>query len=270
MVVDLPVGTWAELDQALFADTWNLTLKRFRSTFAYRGVGVESYPLTNSLSRLADPALRYSTMERNLLKQFQKYAYPKLVDTDHEWHWLSIAQHHGLPTRLMDWTYSPLVALHFATCNLDEVTQDGAVWKINYAQVHSLLEKRHTASLDRLGSQIFTVQALQESIASLDELDGQAASDRDIGLFFEPPALDDRIINQFAYFSVLSNRYLSFDDWFQQPHVKGRVDVTKIVFPATLKWEIRDKLDQSNINERVLMPGLDGLCSWLKRHYKPL
>ena len=63
---------------------------------------------------------------------------------------------------------------------------------------------------------------------------------------------------------------MSFDDWLQLPHVRGAVHATKIVIAADLKWEIRDKLDQSNINERVLMTGLDGLCAWLKRHYKPL
>lgn len=41
----------------------------------------------------------------------------------------------------------------------------------------------------------------------------------------------------------------------------------KIIIPAEMKWEIRDKLDQAGINERLLFPGLDGLCAWLKRHY---
>src|SRR5262245_2326000 len=170
----LTINSWNELNDQLFADTWSPSIKRFRSTFAYRGVSEAGYSLSTSLARLGRP---YPNMERNLLKQFQKYAHKDVVEQDTDWHWLSVAQHHGLPTRLLDWTYSPLVALHFATFDLDaHPGKDAAVWKVNYSQVHDLLQKSETASLDKLGARIFSVDALSATIKGLDDLDNRSAA----------------------------------------------------------------------------------------------
>lgn len=265
-MIEIKVNDWNELNDILFDGTWDSNIKRYRSTFAYRGMSVASYNLSNGLMRLGKP---YKNMEKNLIKQFKKYAKRHVVEQDDDWHWLSVAQHHGLPTRLLDWTYSPLIALHFATVELDKYEEDGAVWKVNYSDVHNLLQDEQTSSLDALGARIFTADALAETIPNLEALDSRSARSYVIAVFFEPPAIDDRIVNQFAYFSVLSKSDLSMDDWLKMPHVVGEVEAVKVVIPKELKWEIRDKLDQSNINERVLMTGLDGLCAWLKRHYKP-
>lgn len=61
-----------------------------------------------------------------------------------------------------------------------------------------------------------------------------------------------------AAWSELQNRL--FDARARRP---------RIVVPAALKWEIRDKLDQANITERVLFTGLDGLSRWFEPYYKP-
>jgi hypothetical protein len=72
-------------------------------------------------------------------------------------------------------------------------------------------------------------------------------------------------VNQFALFSLMSSPRASFDRWLAaRPRLARR-----IIIPASLKWEVRDKLDQANINERVLFPGLDGLSRWLTRYYWP-
>ena len=72
-------------------------------------------------------------------------------------------------------------------------------------------------------------------------------------------------MNQYALFSLASDPMLALDDWLaEHPGL-----LRKIVVPAELKWEVRDKLDQANVTERVLFPGLDGLSRWVARYYTP-
>src|SRR5205823_1640300 len=106
-------------------------------------------------------------------------------------------------------------------------------------------------------------EMLSRVAQGLREFDGLA--EEPFVAFFEPPSLDDRIINQFALFSLMSGPTATLDAWLEDhPDLCQR-----IVIPARLKWEVRDKLDQANITERVLYPGLDGLSRWLKRQYTP-
>ncbi|MDD2310757.1 MAG: FRG domain-containing protein, partial [Desulfuromonadaceae bacterium] len=128
---------------------------------------------------------------------------------------------------------------------------------------HELLPQSLKEKLEAEGANVMTVSMLSEVVNSLPEFD--ALADNKLTIFFEPPSIDDRIVNQHAFCSVMSDPSIALEDWLEnQPGISRR-----IIIPAALKWEIRDKLDQANVNERVLFPGLDGLSRWLKRHYSP-
>jgi len=257
---EITVSSWNDLQTELFTDSWNEKLGRFRSRYAFRGLSDSNYKLE---SRLARHGGDFRKLEKHLLRNFKKYAHRSVVEKDSIWNWLSVAQHYGLPTRLLDWTYSPFVAMHFATADIDTFNVDGVIWAVNYVKTHNILPEKLSRKLEEEGANVFTVEMLFESIKSLTELE-DLSSDPFI-LFFEPPSIDDRIVNQFAFFSMSSDSRVVLNSWLEDKMDFWR----KIVIPAELKWEIRDKLDQANITERVLFPGLDGLTKWLKRHYSP-
>jgi len=254
------VRSWNELLNELFADSWNKDIHRFRSRYAFRGLSDSSYRLDTTLMRLGG---KYVELERHLLRNFKKYAHRNIVERDSIWNWLSVAQHYGLPTRLLDWTYSPFIAMHFATSNIEKFTTDGVIWAVNYVKAHELLPQTLIEKLDAEGANVMTVEMLSEAINTLPELDALACDK--LTIFFEPPSIDDRIVNQHAFCSVMSDPSMALDVWLEDHPGISR----KIIIPASIKWEIRDKLDQANVNERVLFPGLDGLSRWLKRHYSP-
>jgi hypothetical protein len=259
-VSDIRVSSWIELQERLYAGSWQEPLRRFRSNFAYRGMSIASHDLRTSLMGLGGA---YERQEGHLLRNFRKYAHSDAVPGDSIWNWLALAQHHGLPTRLLDWTFSPYVALHFVTQNLEKYHEDGVIWVVDYIQTNQFLPEQLKLSLREEGSDVFTAEMLSRVAGSLPEFDHLA--DEPFVLFFEPPSLDDRIINQFALFSLMSSAQALMDEWLAaRPGFFHR-----IIIPSELKWEVRDKLDQANITERVLFPGLDGLSRWLRRYYIP-
>lgn len=254
--------SWTDLIEQLYEGSWDCDLRRFRSPYAFRGSSHVDHDLSNSLTRLAGPQGDPEKLELALLRNFRKYAHGQTSGgVDSIWHWLALAQHHGLPTRLIDWTYSPLVALHFATEYPSNYAVDGIVRCVNFVEANERLPRRLKAILETEHSHTLTIDMLSEfdSLRSFDSL----SSDPFV-VFIEPPSIDTRILTQFALFSLMPGPSC-LDDW-----LRGHAELYRqVTVPAELKWEVRDKLDQANINERTLFPGLDGLSRWLERYYRP-
>ncbi len=251
--------SWRHLDELLFQEAWRHRLRRIRSPFAYRGHSRCRPDLTTGLIRVGGDLV---AKERHLVRNFRKYARRGFVGDDSLWNWLALAQHHGLPTRLLDWSYSPYVALHFVTHRADRMDRDGEVLMANLIRVQQELPLPLKELLDTEGSDVFTGEMLSRAVNSLDDL-AEFASEP-FAVFLEPPSLDDRIINQAALFSFMSTTDSEFGEWLSKRPDAWR----RILIPAELKWEIRDRLDQINLTERVLFPGLDGLSAWLGRYYR--
>ncbi len=276
---DITIRSWGQLQEELFNGSWNNDISRYRPPFVFRGLSDCTYRLETSLMRLGGP---YWQLEKHLLRNFRKYAQASVAgEPDSFWHLLAVAQHHGLPTRLLDWTYSPYIALHFALTSLYRFDTDGVIWCVNYEKVHERLPRVLKDQLATEGAQAFTVElltslgqndqdcrtgdrAFHQDVETLTQFDALGESEEFL-LFFEPPSIDERIVNQYALFSVMPNPRRGVDEWLNRHPDLFR----RIIIPARLKWECRDKLDLCNITERVLFPGLDGLSSWLKRHYSP-
>lgn len=107
-----------------------------RNVVVYRGVKKKSYKLIPKVGRYSSlTADNIEKEEKNMLQIFKEHSiqYLKVIPRN-DWEWLSIAQHHGLPTRLLDWTRNPLVAAYFAV--EEETNSDSVIYA--YKSHHSL------------------------------------------------------------------------------------------------------------------------------------
>jgi hypothetical protein len=237
---------------------------RRRDTGVYRGASDASRPLLTSLDRLSGENRPHGKvdLEEHILRNFIRYSRPHLDETrpHNDWELLVAAQHHGVPTRLLDWTYSPLVAAFFATRPLEGAEKDRAIWRLDWQQVHRKFKfpplALLTQDLDALvGAQPFTPWKLFAS------RDGHP-----FACMIEPPSLDARIVAQAATFTLTSCTTQSFDAFLES---QGLADaLTKFVIPAHDVPRVRDQLDLVGIDERRLFPDLDGVATAIQRYYR--
>ena len=256
---DILIKSWDQLQEAVFEDVWDPAILRYRNNRVFRGMSDAEWSLTPSLNRACPQNLE---LERMILRSFQKYGYAELQSCTSFWEIVAMGQQFGLPTRLLDWTYSPLVAAHFVTEDVSAYDRDGVIWCVHTEDVNACLPP---VLRDKLAAQrgvIFSRDILEETAKDFDAL--KACSPDPFALFFEPASTVNRIANQYALFSMVSDPAVTLLD------LPVSEKFARLIIDHRAKLEIRDKLDYINISERMIYPGLDGISKWIARRYAPL
>lgn len=197
--------------------------------YFFRGVKDSNYTLTPSVGRLkfTNPYMD----ERRMFEIFKNQAISYLnIRPKNDWEWLAIAQHHGLPTRLLDWTTNPLIALWFAS-EEDEKCDKGD----GKFAIYLLIKK--TGIEYQLPDDPFEVKEVKL-----------------IGL----PHLTSRIKNQFGLFSIQEDPAKEMNTYLHHDRVR------KFEFSHHLKKDFRFKLNLYGINVSTIFPGLDGLAQHIR------
>lgn len=254
------VHNWNDFNDKVFNNSWNVGIKRYRTNLIFRGLSHAEYDLLPSLNRICKDNLY---LEKPLLRNFEKYASLDISDKNNFWEIVSLAQHHGLPTRLLDWTFSPYIAAHFATENIEYNKCDCAIWCLDFVAASNYMPIAFQEKLQEDMANGFSIEGLRIIVENFEGLKRMEDNGEPFPIFFEPSSIDNRIINQYSLFSVMSDPNVLISTWLEKYPKLGY----KIIIPSNVRMEIRDKLDQINMTERLIYPGLDGLCKWLSRHY---
>lgn len=191
--------------------------------------------------------------ERSLLKRFRRYAYEYFKRVPTEWETLFLARHHGLPTRLLDWTSNPLVALYFAASHESEETARSG-------------RRARERKLEVDG----TVWAVARRDTAREELDvfAEKPSPLDLGgiRIVYPVNPSPRITAQSGVFTLHGDPWCDLVASAGKPYPDGQLDIASLrrwTLPAANKAGIILDLERLAINSRTLFPDLDGLARGL-------
>jgi hypothetical protein len=219
------------------------------SRWIFRGLGDTHLTLTPSVGRVDD----FSEIdERTILEIFERRA-TEFTDTRQLTNWdkLALAQHHGLPTRLLDWTTNPLVAAYFA------VTAEPAMIEVQSTTAGYTVENAIPMARE-VPARIIAFQASTRMIINT-EVDKDPFRIKQIGILL-PRALTTRIVTQGGIFSV----HPEPDQPWREPLSESR-NIFDI--PGNMRTFFRRRLFYFGIDPHRILGGLDGLCSRLAWQY---
>lgn len=224
----------------------------------FRGEPQSSEALLPSIGRRQFYAGRSMTFnerqERAMLRRFRRHAYTHFGRVPNEWETLFLARHHGLPTRLLDWTANPLVALYFAAFHEnDEITYRG--------------ENSKTATIKlQLDGTVWAMQARGRD----DELDvfDPAVSPLEVrGIrLVQPFHPTQRMTAQAGVFTLHGEPWSDVVKQAGTQFAGNDLDIAKLkrwTVASDCKTRIIVDLERLAVNSRTLFPDLEGLAKGL-------
>ncbi len=268
-----------------------LELSAVPGKWLFRGQGKASWPLAPSIER-RKPTRSFRVTESDLLYDFKRHSrsvYSNLPEFGDVPSWLSLMRHHGVPTRLLDWTNSAYIALFFACSDL--ASKQNPVGEINpgdsYASVWALDGVALSAAFQAKASELTHTPADGWDLSNPEHFkllawylfDRQNEAD---GLVAEvlPRSSNERMSFQQGTFLATCNHNISFESSLrlmmtcsiahaqatEQAH-NEKPWVRQFAFPLELREEILKHLYDVNVHALTLFPDLDGLGRLLADKY---
>lgn len=257
----------------------NLLSSTYEAKFIYRGHGNHaSYDLLPGVFRWKYTAhgqtTIYSQLEYNILTDFISEAcrYMPGIPEGNIVAWLEIAQHFGVPTRLLDFTENPLIALYFACCSLSDV--EASVWVINEPEYkRKFFDIPFITESDKSEATVF--QIVDTELVNKFH-PPQNAVHIPYPWIYKPRYREERMNTQASQFMIWGAKQGKLTD-FMQPSYYMRDDedvcnketgiICSILIPASEKRKLLSQLDICGVNEKTVYPGLDGVGRYIQRKY---
>lgn len=302
--------SWADVTAAFHSFElpklgWNSHGGLHQKAWIFRGHKSSSYVLEPSIERAAQSLpLAWNALEAQYLKEFQAKAplhmrRDQLPPASDKLSWLALMQHHGVPTRLLDFTYSPYIALYFALSDRSAQEASPEVWAVDLTSLDKAGEDRCRRAdeaywKEGLGTENVAVNSrlimktmLDPRFAATEHGILKGAEERrsayaSIALDPDPirrgffngsglvvsalaPLESQRLSNQQGVFLLSGAQELTFLESLEEMMSGSDKWCRRIRFDEQLVNEAEDRLFQMNIHPLSLFPDLEGLAAFVRQ-----